>query len=102
MKVFEFEFEGLKDWVAAKSKKEAVGFYQFFIGETDLEGFRIKQLTDNEIETSYVLDINEPEPDEDDTYNEQDYSCGYKIQESFKDAVKKLNEPAIIATSEFV
>ena len=49
-----------------------------------------------------MLDINEPEPDPDEeNYDESEYDCGYKIQETFAEYAARETTTDFIATTEF-
>ena len=48
-----------------------------------------------------LLDLNEQEPDEDEDYNEDDYSCGLKIIETFAEYAEKNTITDMIATTEY-
>ncbi len=105
MRIYEFDWESARDWVFAPNIKEAREFYLRFTGCGDLDGCKIKPVLKKKWESTYLLDINEPEPDEDDEeiedYNEEDYSCGYKIEMTFKEYAEKNTQTDFIASTEF-
>ena len=103
MKIFEFKYSGGEtDWVFAPTMKEAKEFYLKFTSCGDLGGCKIKIIPKKEWDNHYILDINEMEPDEDEVeYNEDDYSCGYKIIESFAEYAARNTVTDMICTSEY-
>ena len=93
-KVFEFEFicnnkSDFKDLVIAKNIEEAKKYY---IEETycgSLDGYKIKQFNQGQLEHLYLCDENETQPDpEEEYYNEEDYCGGYKITSTLKDYLR--------------
>jgi hypothetical protein len=102
MKIYEFTYSGGEtDWVFAPSKKAAKKFYIAFTSCGDLTETEVKKVPKNKWSEMYLLDIENTEPDEDEEYNEEDYSCGYKIIESFVDYAKKNSVIDMIATTDF-
>lgn len=103
MKIYEFEFDGgATDWVFAPDVDEAKEFYLDYSGCGDGDGYKVREVPKSEWDDKYLLDINDMEPcDSDVEYNEDDYSNGYKIIESFADYAKHNSITDIIATTEF-
>ncbi len=103
MNIYIFEyFSGEKDWVFAPTMKEAKGFYLKHTDCGDLDGYTVKIVPKKEWGNHYILDINESEPDPDEIeYNEDDYSGGYKIQETFAEYAARNTQTDMICTTEF-
>lgn len=101
MKIFKFKFQKDSDWVFAPNENEARQFYMDFIGENDLEDVEVTEVPKSEWTSNYIINIEEPEPDEGEDYNEDDYAGGYKIQCSFAEYAKNNTETDLIATTNF-
>lgn len=104
MKIFKFYWKDVDatDWVYAHDKEDAEDFYLGFTQCGDLEGCVIRELPEEEWSTTFITDINEAEPDPDEVdYDEDDYCCGFKIQESFAEYAKRNSTTDMIATTEF-
>ncbi|WP_114752334.1 hypothetical protein [Pleomorphovibrio marinus] len=106
MKIYEFKWPKLSnttEWVFAPNIKEARTFYMDHIGVRDLDGCEIRSVPKKQWDSNYLIDPNEPEPDEDDgiEWNEDDYCGGYKIVMSFKEYAEQNTETDMIATTEF-
>ena len=102
MKIYRFEYSGGEtDWVFAPNVKEAKEFYLNFTGCSDLTNTTIKLVPKSKWNEAYLLDPNEIEPDEDEDYNEEDYSCGLKIIETFAEYAARNSVIDIIATTEY-
>lgn len=100
MKIYEFEYDGDKDWVYAPNKKEAIDFYKGHIGTTDLKGTNINIIPKNRWNQIFILDINETEPDPEEVeYDEDDYLNGYKIEQTFAEYAQKNRRTDIISTT---
>lgn len=103
MNIYTFDHtEGVKDWVLAPTMKEAKEFYIKFTACGNIEGCKVKALPKKDWGNNYILDINESEPDPDEVgYNEDDYCCGYKIQETFAEYAARETTTDMIATTEY-
>jgi hypothetical protein len=103
MKIYVFKWSGgQEDWVFAPTMKDAKEFYLKFTGCGDLSSCEVQIVSKKEWKTHFILDINEAEPDPEEVeYNEEDYSCGYKIEETFADYAKSNTTTDLIATTEF-
>jgi len=102
--IYEFDFDGEKDWVLANSKDEALQHHESTTCSDPTDRKRVRRLKKAELKTSYLLDIEDSEPDEEDqdeSYNEDDYSCGYKIICSFERVLEDYSTPDLIATTAF-
>ncbi len=96
---YEFEYpSGIIDWVFASNKREAIEVVKSW--DVDLFEFNIIRVPRSEWKKRYILDINHPEPEEED-YNEEEYSCGYKIMATFEEYARDNDTPDMVATSEF-
>lgn len=100
MKIFEFKADET-DWVFAADLEDAKEFYLNHSGCGDLDGYKITETPKSEWKNCNILDVNEIEPDEDEDYNEGDYSCGYKIEQTFEEYAKENTIRDIIATTAF-
>jgi hypothetical protein len=107
MNIYKFEHNikgGETDWVCAPNIKSARDFYSSETGLSSFEETIIKKLTKKELENSYILDINESEPDWD-TYEgdltEEDFCDGYLISESFAEYLKTAKYIEIVATTAY-
>lgn len=101
--IYEFDFDGEKDWVLATSKKEALEFHDYTM-DCHEDRKIVRRLKKDELKNFYLLDIEYSEPDEDfqdESYNEDDYSCGYKIICSFEKVVEERSAPDFVATTAF-
>tara|TARA_R110001606_G_scaffold396386_2_gene570405 strand:- start:278 stop:583 length:306 start_codon:yes stop_codon:yes gene_type:complete len=101
MKIYEFKSCGETDWVFAPDMDEAKLFYLNFTGCGDLTATKIEEVDKSKWKEMYLLDINESEPDEDEEYNEDDYSCGYKIIENFEGYALRNTVTDMIATTAY-
>jgi len=104
MKIYEFKFSGGEtDWVLAPNMKEAKEFYLNFTGCGDLTNSTVRSVPKKEWDTMYLLDINDSDPydEESEDYNEDDYSCGYRIIETMKEYAERETCTDLIATTEF-
>lgn len=86
--IYSFE-KGETDWVFASDMQEAKDFYLNYTQCGDLEGYTIKNVPKDEWSKHYILDLNEPEPDAEEDYWEEDYHNGYKIEETFEEYAKR-------------
>lgn len=107
MNIYEFKHNvkgGETDWVCAPNIEKAMEFYSRETGLNYFQDTIVKALTKQELETNYILDLNESEPDWD-TYKgnltEDDFSCGYLISESFSEYLKTAKYIEIIATTAY-
>lgn len=105
--IYKFEYNvkgGDTDWVCAPDIKTARDFYS---SETGVDSFKdtiVKKLTKKELENSYLLDLDEPEPDFDEyegDLTEDDFSCGYLIIESFAEYLKTAKYTDMVATTAY-
>lgn len=103
MKIYRFKYSGGEtDWVFAPNIKEAKEFYLRHTGCGDLSDCEVKSIPKKEWSQNYILDINDSEPDPDEVgYNEDDYCCGYRIQETFVEYAERNTITDLIATTEF-
>ena len=102
MKIYEFKHDsGNTDWVFAPNIKEAKEFYLNFTKCGDLSLCEVKSVPKKEWESNYLLDVNEPEPYDDEDYEEGDYACGYKIVETFAEYAARNTQTDMIATTDF-
>ena len=103
MNFYEFTYEGgARDWVYAPGEEEAKQFYIDQTGCHNIDGYTVRLVPEDEWQTTYILDSNESEPDEDEEeYNEDDYHNGYKILMNFKEYAEKNTSMDMVATSEF-
>ena len=100
MNIYEFKWDvGSTDWVFAPTMKEAKVFYMNFTGCYDLTSTTVKRVLKSKWNEMYLLDIDESEPDED--YNEDDYSCGLKIIETFAEYAQRNTRTDMISTTEY-
>lgn len=94
--------DGEKDWVFAPDIKEAREFYLNHTQCGDLENCEVSRVPKKEWSSHLLLDINESEPDPEEVeYNEDDYSCGYKVQETFAEYSARETTTDLIATTEY-
>jgi len=106
-KVFEFKWNTEKDWVFGYDINAVKEFYLRATECVDLDRCVVTEVPEEEWEEMYMLDINEFDPyleegeEGFEDYNEDDYSCGYKIEMNFKDYVSKNSVMDIICTTEF-
>lgn len=105
MNIYEFKAEET-DWVIAPNIKGAKEFYKSLSGmsDYDLTQMKVRKMLKAELSTSYLLDTDSYEPDEEDqdeSYNEDDYCNGYKIISNFEEILKTQKSTDIIATTEF-
>ena len=102
MNIYEFSYSvGQSDWVLAPAIKDAKDFYLKFTGCGDLTMTEVKVVPKSKWNEMYLLDPNESEPDEDEDYNEEDYSCGLKIIETFAEYAQRNTVVDMIATTEY-
>lgn len=103
MRIYKFQFPGgEKDWVFAPTMKEAKVFYLNHTQCGDLDSCHVSIVPKKEWSHNVILDINEMEPDPDDVdYDEDDYACGYKIQQTFAEYAEKNTSTDLICTTEF-
>jgi hypothetical protein len=103
MKIYAFKYPGGEtDWVFAPKIKEAEEFYINHTGCGDLDECEVSRVPKKEWSSHLILDINESEPDLDEVdYNEDDYSCGYKIKETFAEYAAREKTTDLIATTEY-
>lgn len=103
MKIYEFKWSKTSiDWVFAPNEKEAIEFYINVTSCGDVEGCEVNEVPKKDWKNMYILDVNESEPDEDEVeYNEDDYSCGYKIECSFAEYAARETQTDMIATTEY-
>lgn len=107
MKIYKFEHNvrgGETDWVCAPNIKKARDFYSFETGINSFKDTVVKALTKRELEKSYLLDLNELEPDWDEYEGEltEDNFCnGYLIQETFADYLKTAKYIDMVATTNY-
>ena len=109
MNIYKFEHNvrgGDTDWVCAPDIKTARDFYSSETGINSFEDTIVKKLTKKELESSYILDLNESEPDWDDEdyegdLTEDDFSCGYLIIESFAEYLKTAKYTDMVATTAY-
>lgn len=100
MNIYTFTYYGGEtDWVFAPDIKEAKDFYLKFTGCGDLTLITVKRVPKSKWNEMYLLDPNESVPDED--YNEDDYSCGLKIIETFAEYAERNTVTDMIATTEY-
>lgn len=103
-KVFEFNNEGEKDWVAADTIKQAKEFYADFSGqpESDLdEIWEVKELTDYEAERNIVIDYNDHYSDENGDHKNdgEEYIDGHLVLGSMKALAQSNLSPELIASN---
>ena len=102
MRIYQFEYpRNERDWVFAPTMKEAKEFYISFTECGDLNNVKVSVVPKKEWCNHYILDINESEPESDEDYNEDDYSCGYKILNTFAEYADLNDSIDLIATTEF-
>ena len=111
MKIYTFTHSGGEtDWIFAPNIKEAKDFYLKSTGCGDLTATDVEPLPKSKWKQTYLLDINEPEPDETDLeytlhypngHSEDDYSCGYLIIETFEEYAERNTVTDMIATTEY-
>ena len=103
LNIYTFSYsEGETDWVFAPNIKEAKDFYLKFTGCGDLTLTEVKRLPKGKWDETYLLDPNEMEPnEEDEDYNEDEYSCGLKIIETFAEYAERNTVTDMIATTEY-
>ena len=103
MKIYEFKYKGGEtDWVFAPDMKEAKEVYINHTGCGDLRICTVKIVQKKDWDSTYILDIDQSEPNPDEVnYNEDDYCCGYKIQETFSEYAKRETITDMICTTEF-
>jgi len=107
MKIYKFEHKGIggeTDWVCAPNIKEARDFYSGESGIRSFENFIVKVLTKAELENSYLLDLDEPEPDWDEYEGdliEDDFCCGYLVIQSFAEYLKTAKYTDMVATTAY-
>lgn len=107
MKIYKFEHNvkgGGTDWVCAPNIKKAREFYSSETGLNSFEDTIVKALTKKELENSYILDLNESEPDWDiyeGDLTEDDFCDGYLIYESFANYLKTAKHTEIVATTAY-
>lgn len=88
LKLYEFSYEGDKDWVFAESEEEALEIMEREVGE--IHDTVITEIPNERLTEYYMLDFNETPPD-DEEYDEDDYLHGYKIIETYKEYKEKNN-----------
>lgn len=102
MWIYEFKHPtGETDWVFAPNMKEAKDFYLDFTECGDLDDVSVKRVPKSKWSEMVILDINETEPDEDEDYNQDEYSNGFKIQETFAEYAARNRHTELIATTEY-
>lgn len=93
MEIFEFKYKDgeIIEWVYANNKQEAIECCCNESGNTEhyVTANYVIGILDRDKWSDYkLIDPNEMEPDPDgEDYNEEDYSGGYKIIETFKEFV---------------
>jgi len=102
MKIFEYK-DGETTWVLAKDLTEAMALFDGSFGNFSyLDSINLKEVPKDEWKDMYLLDINEPEPDEDDEeYDEDNYHAGYLIIENFEEYVNRSTSSGVIACTEY-
>lgn len=101
MNFYEFKYGGGEiDWVFAPDMKEAKEFYINHTGCVDLDDCTVTRLKKAAWATTYILDIEEFEPDGGE-HDESLYCHGYKIEMSFKEYAEKNKFIDLVATTEF-
>lgn len=102
MNIYEFKHSlGETDWVCAPNIKEAKKFYKNETGSTDLP----RKVTKKELSQTYLLDVNEDEPDWDDYEGEdieEDFCNGYKIIETFEEYLKTAKSIELMASTTYL
>jgi hypothetical protein len=110
MNIYKFEHSvkgGETDWVCAPDIKTAREFYSSETGVNSFEDTIVKKLTKKELEDSYILDLDEPEPDcwDDEEYEgdltEDDYCNGYLIVKSFAEYLKTAKYVDMVASTAY-
>jgi hypothetical protein len=107
MNIYEFKHDvkgGDTDWVCAPNIKKARDFYSSETGINSFEDTIVKKLTKKELENSYILDLNESEPDWDEydgDLTEDDFCNGYLITESFAEYLKTAKYVEFVATTNY-
>lgn len=103
-KIFEFYYEisKEKDFILAPNVSKAKEFVANLHGEDDFSMTKIEEIPIKEMKSIYVVNPEEPEPEDTDDYDESLYSGGYKIICSFKEIIDNTDtECDIIATTAF-
>lgn len=95
MKIYVFEWSVGKDWVAAKSKEEAISWYKKWCG-CDLDGALVEEVPEIEWDKLFILDLYNCEPEEE--HNEDGYLNGHLKQQSFRDFIKDCKIGLITTT----
>lgn len=102
MNIYTFKhFGGETDWVFSPNIKEAKDFYLQFTMCGDFINTKVERLPKSKWSETYLLDPEVREPDEHEDYNEDDYSCGLKIVETFAEYAERNTITDMIATTEF-
>ena len=105
MKIYEFNWAMVKDWVLAPNIKEAKEFYMSYLGCDNLDECEVSSLPKDEWSECNLLDINDIAPEEGDDgyddYDEEDYCGGYRIIETFADFAAREKNTCLVAKNEF-
>ncbi|MEF8811677.1 MAG: hypothetical protein V5A47_12195 [Bacteroidales bacterium] len=101
MKIYKFDHRGTVHYIAAYSKKQAREIYKQEV-DWDLSEVEIYRVPKKEWDKAYIINPNVYiDPNEIPEEDEEKYSGGYLIQESFADWVNRNDKPDIIATNDF-
>ena len=85
------------DYVVARNLDECMRF-----DENGVTPDEVRELTDDELDNHYVLDLDNPEPQfGHDEYDEDQYCNGYKIKCTFREVVNEAQSPDLFCTTEF-
>ena len=103
MWIYEFSYKsGERDWVLAPDIKEAKDFYIGLTGCENLDKCKVTRVPKNRWGSMFIVDPSEIEPNEDEVdYDEDEYSCGMKIIETFAQYAEREKTTDIIATTEY-
>lgn len=98
-----YKFEGDEtDWICARTEERAIEVFNSHHGNAGepLGDIELTEVTDNELRTSYILDINELEP-EDEDFDEEEYFNGYKIKRTLYEEMKDAKFSHFVCTTDF-
>ena len=98
MKIFEFIWSDLKEWVYAIDSDVAIAFYLDLRGNVDIDKCVVCTLPDEQWDDHFTYDAEHFEEEQID--NEEDYINGYKKTGTFRDLVKDQTGTMFVASTE--
>jgi len=98
MKIFEFIWSDLKEWVYASDSDVAIAFYLDLRGNVDIDKCVVCTLPEDQWTEHFTYDASTF--DEGQIDNEEDYFDGHKILGTFKDLVENETDTMLVASTQ--